>query len=542
MKSPLLFLAFLALVPAAFAQDGVDSATIARIRDEGLNRSQLPQTLSYLTEVIGPRLTGSPGLLRANEWTKGKLMEYGLQNAKLEPWGPFGRGWTCDKFSLQVVGQTGFPIIALPKAWSPSVKASGEAVYLDVQGFDDLAKYKGKLKGKIVLVGQIRPVPAHFAAQGTRYTEEALKALEEAPGGARRQPGGGNPFGRPGGGAAGNFNQQFQLQRQLQWFLKTEGAAAVLDAARGDGGTIFVQQASVATPPTDPNAPAPAPGPGMGGGPRRVSPWKKEADGKIVPQIAVSVEHFNRLIRMIQAGEKVKLELDLKARYNGDDNSQVFNTTAEIPGTDLAGEIVMCGGHLDSWHGGTGATDNAAGVSVCMEAVRILKTLGLKPRRTIRVAAWSGEEQGIFGSAAYVKQHFGTAAQPEAEHGKISAYFNLDNGTGKIRGVWAQGNTAVMPIFSEWLKPFHDLGATTVTARNTGGTDHLPFDSAGIPGFQFIQDEIEYDARTHHSNQDVYDRIQEGDLKQAATIMAAFLLNTANRDEKLPRKPVAGRN
>lgn len=546
LKSPLVFLALLALAPAAFAREGVDSATVARIRDEGLNRSQLPQTLSYLTEVIGPRLTGSPGLLRANEWTKGKLMEWGLQNAKLEPWGPFGRGWTCDRFSLQVTAPTDFPIIALPKAWSPSVKASGEVVYLDVQTEADLAKFKGKLKGKIVLVGAIRPVPAHFAPQGNRYTDEALKALEEAPAGPRRQPGGGNPFGRPGAGAGG----QFQLQRLLPWFLKTEGAAAVLDAARGDGGTIFVQQASVATPPAAVAPPVtggqganPTPGPGgFGGGARRVSPWKKEADGKIVPQIAVSVEHFNRLVRMIQAGEKVKLELELKARYNGDDNSMVNNTTAEIPGTDLAGEVVMCGGHLDSWHGGTGATDNAAGVSVGMEAVRIIQALGLKPRRTIRVAAWSGEEQGIFGSAAYVKQHFGTAAQPTAEHGKISAYFNLDNGTGKIRGVWGQGNAAVLPIFSEWLKPFNDLGATTVTPRNTGGTDHLSFDAVGIPGFQFIQDEIEYDARTHHSNQDVYDRIQIEDLKQAATILAAFLLDAANRDEKLPRKPAAERN
>ena len=245
---------------------------------------------------------------------------------------------------------------------------------------------------------------------------------------------------------------------------------------------------------------------------------------------------------MVQAGEKVKLELELKVQYNGDDSSMVNNTTAEIPGSDLAGEVVMCGGHLDSWHGGTGATDNAAGVSVCMEAARIIQALGIKPRRTIRVAAWTGEEQGIFGSSAYVKAHFGTLAQPTAEHGKLAAYFNLDNGTGKIRGVWGQGNAAVLPIFAEWLKPFSDLGATTVTARNTGGTDHLSFDAVGLPGFQFIQDEIEYDARTHHSNQDVFDRIQIEDLKQAATIMAAFLLDAANRDEKLPRKPAAAPN
>jgi Zn-dependent M28 family amino/carboxypeptidase len=214
----------------------------------------------------------------------------------------------------------------------------------------------------------------------------------------------------------------------------------------------------------------------------------------------------------------------------------VFNTVAEIPGSDKKDELVMCGGHLDSWHGGTGATDNAAGVGVCMEAVRILKALGVKPRRTIRIALWSGEEQGIFGSAAYVEKHFGTAANPKPEYEKLSAYFNLDNGTGKVRGIWGQGNQAVMPIFAQWLQPFSDLGATTVTARNTGSTDHIPFDRIGLPGFQFIQDSIEYGTRTHHSNQDVFDRIQGDDLKQASVVMAAFLYNAAMREEKLPRK------
>jgi carboxypeptidase Q len=520
----------LVVLGGARAQETIDAEMMARIRDEGLNRSQLPQTLSYLTEVIGPRLTGSPGLLRANDWTKSKLTEWGLSNAKLEPWGPFGRGWTCEKFSLSVAGPTPFTVISYPKAWSPSVKASGELVYLDVSDPAGLAAYKGKIKGKVVLFGAIRPVAAHFSPQGERYTEEQLAALNQPP--APRPSGGGFPGGgRPGG----NFAQQFALQRQIQSFLKDEGAAAVLDAGRGDGGTVFVQQASVA-PPSTPPAPD-----GTAGSPRRVSPWKKEAEGRIVPQIAVSVEHFNRLARMVQAGEKVQVALELKTRFNGDDNSMVFNTTAELPGTDKADEIVMCGGHLDSWHGGTGATDNAAGVSVGMEALRILKTLGVKPRRTIRVALWTGEEQGIFGSAAYVKEHFGTAKEPKAEYDKLSAYFNLDNGTGKIRGVWCQGNEAIMPIFADWLKPFSDLGATTVTRRNTGGTDHLPFDAVGLPGFQFIQDEIEYDTRTHHSNQDVFDRIQIDDMKQAATIMAAFLYNAAMRDDKLPRKPTSVR-
>jgi Zn-dependent M28 family amino/carboxypeptidase len=256
----------------------------------------------------------------------------------------------------------------------------------------------------------------------------------------------------------------------------------------------------------------------------------------MVPQIAVSVEHYNRILRMLRAGEPVKINLRAKVRFNGTDTSPAFNTVARIPGTDKAEEIVMCGGHIDSWHGGTGATDDGAGVAVAMEAVRILKAIGAKTRRTIRIALWSGEEQGIFGSAGYVKEHFGTREQPKPEHARFAGYFNLDNGTGRIRGVWCQGNAGVMPIFKEWLAPFADLGATTLTLRTTGGTDHLPFDGAGLPGFQFIQDTIEYDARTHHSNQDVYDRIQVEDMKQAATIMAAFLYHAANREEKLPRK------
>jgi carboxypeptidase Q len=309
--------------------------------------------------------------------------------------------------------------------------------------------------------------------------------------------------------------------RRMQ-FLLEEGAALVLDSTRGDGGTLFIQSATVAQAP--------------GTAAARVAAYAKEAEKRILPQVGVSVEHYNRLVRMVQAGEKVQMAVEMENRYH-DGDGMAYNTIAEIPGTDRAAEIVMCGGHLDSWHGGTGATDNGAGVAVCMEAMRILKTLGVQPRRTIRIGLWSGEEQGIFGSSAYVREHFGTAAEPKPEHGNFSAYFNLDNGTGKIRGVYAQGNEAIMPIFAAWLKPFNDLGATIVTVRNTGGTDHLPFDRAGLPGFQFVQDGIEYDSRTHHSNQDVYDRIQVEDMKQAAVIMAAFLYNAAMRDEKLPRKP-----
>ncbi len=525
---------------AVRAQEPVDAAAVARIRDEGLKRSQLPATLAYLTDVIGPRLTGSPGLLRANEWTKGKLEEWGLVGARLEPWGEFGRGWTLERFSMEVIAPTAFPVIALPKAWSTGFSGTAEVVYLEATDDAGLEKYRGTLKGKIVMISPERDVAAHFAPEATRYTDEALSALASSGAGARVRGGQGGPNTAEMSPEQRERFQAMQRQRamsaRLLAFCKQERAAAVLDSARGDGGTLFVQQATVPSiDPPGPRGPEGVTG-GQRGGNRRPSPWKQEAEKAMVPQVAVSVEHYNRILRMVRSGEAVRVDLRTKVRFNGTDSSPSFNTVAEIAGTDKADEVVMCGGHIDSWHGGTGATDDGAGVAVAMEAVRILKAIGAKPRRTIRVALWSGEEQGIFGSAGYVREHFGTREQPKPEHARFSGYFNLDNGTGRIRGVWCQGNSAVMPIFQAWLAPFADLGATTVTLRTTGGTDHLPFDGAGLPGFQFIQDTIEYDARTHHSNQDVFDRIQIEDMKQAATIMASFLLHTANRDDKLPRK------
>ncbi|GAB4469395.1 MAG: hypothetical protein OHK0029_42000 [Armatimonadaceae bacterium] len=510
-------------------REPINLEMMAKIREEGMQRSQLPQNLAYLTDVIGPRLTGSPGLDKANDWTVMKFKEWGL-NAKLQPWGPFGRGWTLERFSAQAVSPQCIPLIAFPKAWSPGWNGTktAEVVYLDAADEKDLEKYKGKLKGKFVLLTPPRDVSARFEADGRRWTEEQLMAMAEN---APRQASGN----RGQEAASLTPEQRRELQARTQAirltpvklrFALDEGALAALDPGRGDVGTVFVQQASVALP-RDAR-------PGT-----RIAPQSKEAEGNILPQVAVSIEHYNRLIRLIEAGEKVELAMELKTKFNENPGLMVNNVIAEMPGTDKAEEIVMCGGHIDSWQAGTGATDNAAGVAVCMEAVRILKALGVQPRRTIRVGLWTGEEQGIFGSRAYVEQQFGSRLQPKAEHEKFSAYFNLDNGTGKIRGVYCQGNEAIMPIFAEWLKPFGDLGATTITARNTGGTDHLPFDAAGLPGFQFVQDPIEYNARTHHSNQDTYDRIQVEDMKQAAVIMAAFLYNAAMRDDKLPRKPAA---
>jgi hypothetical protein len=354
-----------------------------------------------------------------------------------------------------------------------------------------------------------------------------------------------------------------QFNAQKLNFFQQEGAAVVVDAGRGDGGTLFVQGANVPQPvPADPFAAFT----GTPGAPRVIQARDQNAPA-FAPQVVLAVEHYNRVVRMLQAGEQVKLALNLDVEFHEQD-LMAYNTIAEIPGSDprLKEEVVMLGGHMDSWHGGTGATDNAAGVAVAMEAVRIIKALNLQPRRTIRIALWTGEEQGLLGSRAYVKEHFGelvaqttpaatpgaaASAAPQAappprlvtkpEYEKFSGYFNLDNGTGRIRGVYMQGNSAVWPIFRQWLSPFADLGAQTLTMTNTGGTDHLAFDAVGLPGFQFIQDVVEYNTRTHHSNMDVFDRIQADDMKQASVIMAAFVYNAAMRDEKLPRKPAPGR-
>lgn len=566
---------------------------IDRIKEEGLQRSQVMATLSYLTDVIGPRLTGSPNLKRANDWTRDTLAKWGLSNAHLEPWGPFGRGWTLKRFSAQLVEPQCIPLIAYPKAWSPSTDGtlSAPVIYFDAKTEADFAKFKDKVKGAIVLTGPPREVSARFEPLASRKTDAELLALADAgeptpfrfamggPPAGRAQ--GGRPGGRPGnapaaGGpgtapaapAAGTqaggqpprrmrfgpeMRAQMELARKKSKFLADEGAAMLIDCStQGEAGTLFVSGASV------PGVQA-FPMPGRGG--RRISAWDKDAP-KIPPQIVVAKEHYNRMVRMIEQGEKLKMVVDLSVQFH-DDDPMAYNTIAEIPGTDLKDELVMLGGHIDSWHSGTGATDNAAGVSVAMEAVRILKTLDLKPRRTIRIGLWSGEEQGLLGSRAYVTQHFGKANDPMAamfgtpdtsagkkedgngkpakpetkpEFDKFSAYFNLDNGTGKIRGVYMQGNEAVRPIFRKWLQPFREMGAATLTLSNTGGTDHQSFDGIGLPGFQFIQDEIHYSTRTHHSNQDVYDQIQADDMKQAAVIMASFAYNAAMLDQKLPRK------
>jgi hypothetical protein len=512
----------------------VDLEMMKKIRAEGLERSQIMDTLSWLTDVVGHRLTGSPGMKKANEWTRDKMTSYGLVNAHLESWGPFGRGWSFSKVSVNVVEPTPFPVIAYPEAWTPGTNGAvtAEVVAPVINSDADLDKLKGQLKGKILLLGAPREVKALFKAPGERYSDEELLRLA-----TDEMPQSGGQAVTPDMARRQEALERARLDAKLADVAKAEGALAVLRGSRtGGGGTVFVQSSRGLS--RDKNAPLP------------------------LPSVVLTPEHHGRIARILQKGVKVTMELDIRAQYH-DEDVMGYNTIAEIPGTDKKDEIVMLGGHLDSWHGGTGATDNAAGCAVAMEAVRILKTLGVQPRRTIRVGLWSGEEQGLLGSRAYVAQHFaeregpppqrpaggpgggGGFGQPDPRplkfkpaHEKFAGYFNLDNGTGKIRGIYLQGNNAVRPIFRAWLEPFRDLGAATITINNTGGTDHLSFDGVGLPGFQFIQDPVEYDTRTHHSNMDVYERMQADDMKQAATIMAAFVYNAAMREEKLPRKPM----
>ncbi len=545
---------------------------IARIRDEGLNRSQVMKTLGHLTEVIGPRLTGSPNLARANAWTRDTLTEWGLKNAQLEAWGPFGRGWSLQRFSAQVIEPQSIPLTAIPKAWTPGFAEpiTAEVILIEAKNEADLEKYKGRLKGAILLASPVREVRARFEPLATRVAESNLLRLANAGPGAARVliPGRGTTNAASSTNSARTANTTprsnappFSLSsRVLSLAVQEEAALVVTSSSEGDGGTIFVAQASVPT--------SPSRGTNASARSGSSSPWATNAP-PMPAQIALAVEDYNRLARMIQQGEKLKMNVDLQVKFH-DADRMGYNTIAEIPGRDLKDEVVMIGAHLDSWHVGTGATDNGAGVAATMEAVRILKALDLQPRRTIRIGLWTGEEQGLLGSRAYVAKHFGSytnitnaavtgARSPRDESNQprrsrsgtnsvtrklvkrdgyenFSAYFNLDNGTGKIRGVYLQNNESARPIFRRWLQPFADLGAETLTYQNTGGTDHLAFDGIGLPGFQFIQDPIEYWTRTHHSNADVFDRIQADDMKQASTIMAAFLWNAATTDEKVPRK------
>ena len=495
---------------SAFTQDDeiIDIADI--IKEEGMDKSQVMDIASWITDVYGPRLTGSPMLDQATNWATTELKKWGMSNVHLEAWGPFGRGWELRHFEMHAETPGYWPVMAYPKAWSPSVSGSGDVVYLNIIEEEDIEKYRGKLKGKFVLMDTIRDVDEPFDPLASRLDAEGLLKLANA----------GPPTPRP---RRGNRSRGGSLNKQIWTMLEAEKPIAVLDRSyKGDLGTVFVSGA-------------------------RTAEGRARTDGKdVIPQMTLSVEHYNRLMRMMMKGAPIKLSVNMKSKYTNADGME-HNIIAEIPGTDLKDEVVMFGAHFDSWHTGTGATDNGAGSAVMMEVSRILlatiKASGIQPRRTLRLALWTGEEQGLFGSRGYVGNHFAefddsgwTPQSIKPAQKTVSAYYNLDNGTGKIRGIFTQGNTEVAPIFRTWLDPFEEMEASTITLKNTGGTDHLPFDGVGIPGFQFIQEPMAYFSRTHHSNMDNYDHLSGDDLKQAATIIAYFVWQTSQRDEMLPRK------
>ena len=497
-----------ALPLAAQQSEKIDAAALARIRQEGMQRSRVMEIASYLTDVHGSRLTGSPQARAAGEWTVAQLKSWGAANPRLETWGPFGRGWSNEKITARVVSPTSYPLLAFAGAWSPGTRGPvvGEAVMVNVDSAADLVKYRGQLRGKWVMTADVPAVQPHFQPLARRWTDGQLDSIAALP-----------PQTQTGGrGGPGRFGGQQQLAQARAELFRSEQIAGELrpGGGRNDGGSFTVG-----------------------------STGSRAADAPAMhPVIVVAAEQYGRMARTLAKGIPVRVEIDADNRFHDADLNS-FNIIAELPGTDprLGDEIVMLGAHFDSWHAGTGATDNAAGSAVMLEALRILKAAGVPLRRTVRLALWTGEEQGLLGSRAYVREHFGTrdstGLRTKPAYEKFSAYYNMDNGSGAMRGVWAQGNDAVRPIFQQWIEPLRDLGMRVTTIRNTGSTDHVAFDAIGLPGFQFIQDPLEYSTFTHHSNQDQFDRLQEDDLKKNAVIVASFVFLTANRDELLPRKP-----
>ena len=515
------------LLPALLAQEKVDLSVINRIKSEEFQNSKVMEHAFYLTDVHGPRLAGSPGYQAAAEWAMREMTKWGLANVKKESF-EFGRGWTNSRFVAQMKEPQYTVLIGAPRPWSPGTNGavSGEPVIAQICGDADMAKFKGKLKGKIVLTQDPVPVAPETALAMRRYTDAELAAEALAPDPSPRSPfsapipnlrggsraRGGCPAEQRTPGQPYDREAARQRRNKINQFLRDEGVLVTITPSyTGEGGLVFSSAAGSQNP-KDPLPP---------------------------PAVALTLEHYDRIARLIQRKQPVTLEFDIQNRFL-DDTKDSFNVTAELPGTTRRDQVIMIGGHLDSWTFGEGATDNAAGCSVMLEVMRLLKTLDLKMARTVRIALWGAEEEGLLGSKAYVKQHFADPADMKTrpEHATLSGYFNVDNGSGRIRGVYLQGNDMMRPVFEAWLAPFKDLGASTITIRDTGGTDHLSFDAVGLPGFQFIQDPIEYSSRTHHSNMDVFDRLQSSDLVQASAIVAAIVYHAAVRDDMLPRKPL----
>jgi hypothetical protein len=537
-----------ALVVAAVsagAQEEVDLAVVHRIKAEAFDKGEVMDHLYYLTDLGGPRLTASPGQRQAADWAVAKLKGWGIGSARTEPWGRFGRSWRLTRFAAHMLHPVYAPVHGIPRAWSAGTRGTVAAdvvaaplfeTWEEELGYDAAAvsarvrayadRQRGKLAGRVVLIDPLVESQAATAAPLTRYDDDELAKLTAAP-----EPFATPPLAWPIDRLPADPKVRRELMARLPlelsedywerlgrafdplWaFLRDEGVVAVLASdERGAGGIVFAEQAGS---------------------------WRAGAPLP-PPVVAIAPEAYNRMLRLAGRGEAVRVELEVAVELEEADRDGE-NVLAEIAGGARADEVVMIGAHLDSWHAGTGATDNAAGCAVMLEAMRILKTLGLRLDRTVRLALWTGEEQGIYGSRAYVKRHFGDPVTMKLEpaHARLSAYFNVDNGTGKIRGVYLQGNDMARPIFESWLQPFSDLGARTLTIRDTDGTDHLSFDAVGLPGFQFIQDPVDYSTRTHHSDLDVYDHLQPADLMQASAIVASFVYNAANRPGLIPRKPL----
>jgi carboxypeptidase Q len=536
-RSILLSLILFLFLPAAYQSTTaqsihnptVDLEIVEKIKQEGLERSHVMNFASWLTDVYGPRLSNSPQLMNAHNYVKETLSEMGLSNSHLHRWGPFGKGWELKRFAMHANSPYSyFPVTAFPKAWSPGYDepVKGEVVFLRVESMEDLERYRGTLGGKFVMISPPQDPEPSWDPIATRRSESNLLDLANAS--ERVTP----PQQQQGGPSEEAVRRQM-LNYELMKMIFEERPHALIDYGyRGWYGQIAVTAATI---------PA-APGTPWGERPRVYDTDPSE----IVPQVSLKREHYGRIYRMLEKGVPVELEMDLRVQYQEDD-LYGYNNIAEIPGTDpdLKDEVVMIGAHIDSWHAATGATDNASGSAVMMEVMRILKEIGVEPRRTIRIGLWGGEEQGLHGSREYVADHFATAPGGWGQGGEVerkdgydnfSAYYNIDNGTGQVRGIFLQQNEELRLLFRTWLQPFADWDATTVTYNNTGSTDHVSFDRVGLPGFQFIQDPIEYFTMTHHSNMDYYERLVEQDLMRTAVIVATFAYHTAMLDEKLPRK------
>jgi carboxypeptidase Q len=482
--------------------ENVDLGMIYKIKQEGLKNSGIEDLAFWLTDFVGPRLTASTGNNRGNEWAKKKMEELGFQNVRIEEAKDFSRGgWDNLKTYAAMTAPYYSNFACNPVAWTGSTSGiiKSEVVFLDVKSESDLDKYKGKITGKIVLMPSTATYDVSFEPLASRLTDTQLKDMTMASGNNSRRP----PFDRAA------MMAQRALRTKISDFLKSEGVSVILN----NSGTFNVPRSNGAN--------------------------YKSGDKEPISELNLPIEDYARMVRILQHNQTVEMEIDIQNKFF--DSPKVYNVIGEIPGTDklLKNEVVLLGAHIDSWNGGTGAADNASGCIVMMEALRILKNLDVAPRRTIRIALWGGEEQGLFGSSGYVEKYLADPATKahKPDYDKFAAYFNMDNGSGKYRGIYLQENELVRPIFEEWLKPFADMGCSTITIRNTSGTDHLSFDRIGLPGFQFIQDEIEYD-RGYHTVMDTYERLVMADLKQNAIITASFVYNAAIRNSKLPYKPV----